>query len=137
MNSSGTRTSVLVVDDELEFLEPLVSYLDGEGFDVVRASDGIDAISYLHARRPDVVLVDLLTPRMDGLELIKQIRSEPHLAQLGVIAMSGTTLMLVRAKTAGANDVLCKPIDPEVLVRTLLRHTGAARSKSALAASRR
>jgi CheY-like chemotaxis protein len=131
MGSSGPRPSVLVVDDELELLGPLLGYLDGEGFDVVQASDGIDAISCLHARRPDVVLVDLFMPRMNGLELIKQIRSDPYLAQLGVIAMSGMAPMLVRAQTAGANDILCKPIDPDLLVRTLIRHgTVAARGES-------
>jgi CheY-like chemotaxis protein len=126
MGPLEARTSVLVVDDDLELLDPLVSYLADEGFDVAQASDGIDAVAYLYARRPDVVLVDLMMPRMDGLELIEQIRSDSHLANLAIVAMSGTAPMLLRAQTAGANETLCKPIDPDVLVRTLHRLGTAA-----------
>jgi CheY-like chemotaxis protein len=126
MGPLRARRSVLVVDDELDLLDPLVSYLAARGFDVAQASDGIDAVAYLYARRPDVVLVDLMMPRMNGLELIEQIRSDSRLATLVVVAMSGKAPMLLRARTAGANDTLCKPIDPDVLVRTLLRHGTAA-----------
>jgi CheY-like chemotaxis protein len=126
MGAVGAKRSVLVVDDEVELLDPLISYLGDEGFDVAQASDGIDAVGYLYARRPDVVLVDLMMPRMNGLELIEQIRSDSRLATLVVVAMSGKAPMLLRARTAGANDTLCKPIDPDVLVRTLLRHDTAS-----------
>jgi CheY-like chemotaxis protein len=63
-----------------------------------------------------------MMPRMNGIELIEQIRSDPGLARVGVIAMSGTYPMLDDARKAGANEVLRKPIDPIVLLRTLLRH---------------
>jgi CheY-like chemotaxis protein len=121
--SGRTKASVLVVDDDVEFLGHVMNYLGDEGFDVAQASDGIDAVSYLYGSTPpDVVLVDLMMPRMNGIELIEQIRSDPGLARVGVIAMSGTYPMLDDARRAGANEVLRKPIDPVVLLRTLLSH---------------
>lgn len=125
--ASGTSNSVLLVDDELDLLSDLAEYLRSEGFEVAQATDGIDALSYLYASRPRVALIDLVMPRMSGIELIEQIRSDPSLASVRVVAMSGTVLMLPRARIAGANDVLRKPIDPTALVRSLKRQGGQTR----------
>jgi DNA-binding response OmpR family regulator len=114
--------SVLVVDDDPDILSLLAELLGAQGFDVVPASDGIDALSYLYARCPAAVLIDLRMPRMDGLELIRQMRSDRALADVVVVAMSGARDMLGRAKEAGAQAVLLKPFDSEALLRTLRAH---------------
>lgn len=124
--ASGASNSLLLVDDELDLLSDLAEYLGSEGFEVAQATDGIDALSYLYASRPRVVLIDLVMPRMSGIELIEQIRSDPTLASVRVVAMSGTSAMLPRARIAGANDILRKPIDPIVLVRTLIHEARQA-----------
>ncbi|MDP9037465.1 MAG: response regulator [Myxococcota bacterium] len=114
--------SVLVVDDNPETREILERYLGDEGFDVIQATDGIDALSYMYATKPSMVLIDLMMPRMNGLELIAQLRHERAFADIPVVAMSGSPEMLPRATAAGANDVLCKPVEPGVVLSTLLRH---------------
>jgi two-component system, chemotaxis family, chemotaxis protein CheY len=128
MRVASGRELVLVVDDDLDFMTDLTRYLGDIGFDVAQASDGIDAISYLHANRPDVVLVDLVMPRMNGLEFIEQVRSDSSLSGLLVVAMSGTPKMLDLARRAGAHEVMRKPIDPVRLARSLVQRCSACSS---------
>jgi CheY-like chemotaxis protein len=128
---SPARRSVLVVDDEPDVLSLLSEYLGGEGFDVAKARDGIDALSYLYVRRPAAVLIDLHMPRMDGLELIRQMRSDRALARVAVVAMSGAAGMLAAAKEAGAQAVLQKPFDPQVVLRTVRAQAGSVRASDA------
>lgn len=117
MNASETHRSVLIVDDDAEFAEQLSIHLQEAGIPIERASDGIDALSYLYATRGWIVLIDLVMPRMNGIELIEQIRSDPRLSEIGVVAMSGDRAMLGAAERAGADAALAKPFDPKVIVR--------------------
>jgi CheY-like chemotaxis protein len=128
-----SKRSLLVVDDEADTRTLLSDYLSAEGFEVVQARDGIDALSYLYARRPAAVLIDLCMPRMDGLELIRQMRTDRALAGVAVVAMSGAPDMLIRAKEAGAHAVLPKPFDPMVLLRTMRAQAGGAFERRAKA----
>ncbi len=123
--SPEMKRSVLVVDDEADLLELLTTYLGVEGFEVVRATDGIDALSCMYASRPSVVLIDLVMPRMNGLEVIAQIRNDRALADVPVVAMSGDAGMLQRARIAGADEVLRKPVEPRLVVAALMRCGGA------------
>jgi CheY-like chemotaxis protein len=129
--STPARRSVLVVDDEPDVLSLLSEYLGDEGFDVVGARDGIDALSYLYARRPAAVLIDLCMPRMDGLELIRQMRSDRALAGVAVVAMSGDPGLLAAAKEAGAQAALRKPFDPLLVLRTVRAQAGSVRISDA------
>jgi CheY-like chemotaxis protein len=101
---------ILIVDDHADVLDLMTTFIESTGMAVAQASDGVDAISCLYARRPALVLVDMMMPRMDGLELISQIRSDRNLAALPIIAMSGTSEMLMKARQSGANGSLQKPI---------------------------
>ncbi len=121
MSPALAKKSVLLVDDDVEIIDALRTYLGDEGFEVAQATDGIDALSYIYATRPSVVLIDLMMPRMTGLELIEQIRNDRRLATLPVVAISGSRDMLVRARKAGANEVLAKPIEPDKIAQALTR----------------
>jgi CheY-like chemotaxis protein len=74
-----------------------------------------------------------MMPRMNGVELIEQIRSDPSFDGVDVVAMSGMPTMLARAQKAGADKILCKPLEPMVLVRALSRskRTGVSSSPGA------
>jgi CheY-like chemotaxis protein len=117
---ADSERTVLIVDDDEELRANLASCLTTAGFTVAQATDGIDALSYLYATRPCAVLIDLMMPRMDGVELIEQIRSDPNLAGVGIVAVSGMPGMLARARKAGADEALCKPLDPLAILRALL-----------------
>jgi CheY-like chemotaxis protein len=121
----ASRTgTILIVDDEPDVLEILGEQLALSGYVVVHASDGIDALSCLYATPPTLVLLDVAMPRMNGIDVIAQIRNERRLRDIPVLAMSGRDELLHKALAAGATDVLRKPLDREVLLQTLSRHLG-------------
>jgi DNA-binding response OmpR family regulator len=115
--TSEASLDVLVVDNQQDVLDAMTIYLGEEGMRVVQATDGIDALSCLYARRPMAVLIDVLMPRMNGIELIQQIRQD----RSPIFAMSGDRDALRDARIAGANETMMKPIDPKKLVAMLRR----------------
>jgi CheY-like chemotaxis protein len=114
--------TILIVDDEPDILEILGEQLARSGHIVVHASDGIDALSCLYATPPTLVLLDVAMPRMNGLDVLAQIRNERQLRNIPVLAMSGVEELLRQAMEAGATAVLRKPLDRETLLQTISRH---------------
>ncbi len=87
------RVTVVVVDDERPILELLQEVLEGEGYAVVTAADGMTALELVRTLRPALVLTDIMLPRMDGLTLCAQLQADPQTAHLPVLLMSaGRTL---------------------------------------------
>jgi DNA-binding response OmpR family regulator len=118
---------VLVVDDEPMVREVLSRYLQREGFEVDVAADGEVALARFEACRPDLVLLDLMLPRIDGVEVFRRIRTS---AQSPVIMLTarGETTDRVVGLGMGADDYISKPFSPaEVVarVRAVLRRTAA------------
>src|ERR1700722_10912976 len=121
------RRTILVVDDEADARNLVSEYLRSHGLDVDQASDGIDALSYLYATKPLALLIDLVMPRMNGLDVIRQIRSDRKLADVPIVAMSAASEMLARAKEAGAEVGVAKPINLPLLLRTVRTQMARAR----------
>jgi two-component system KDP operon response regulator KdpE len=122
---SGER--VLVVDDEPQIRRALRTGLLGHGYEVETAEDGETALAMLAARLPDLVVLDLMMPGMDGFEVLRQTRSW---AKVPVIVLSarGEERAKVEALDLGADDYLTKPFGMEELlarVRAVLRRAGA------------
>lgn len=116
---SGLRGKVLVIDDEPGIVELLNEYLSQQGFEVVTASGGAQGLARLDADRPDVVLLDMRMPEMDGIETLKRIRAVN--LRIPVLVVSGND-DLATAKEAialGAFDYTLKPIDFAYLDRAL------------------
>lgn len=116
MHSHAPR--ILVADDNELFAHMVQFMLQRKGLNVDTAEDGIDAIEKYHERPYDLVIVDLVMPRMDGIQLICALREMEETA--AVIAMSGTTFYnakscLAAAKQLGADDTLVKPFKQEEL----------------------
>ncbi len=117
---------IMIVDDSSSLRQVVKFSLEQAGYDVIEASDGQDALEKLALNRVKMVITDLFMPRMDGIELIRQMRSEPSLKFLPVIML--TTESSVDKKTegkqAGATGWIIKPFSPEQLigvVRKVLR----------------
>jgi DNA-binding response OmpR family regulator len=123
---SGAR--VLVVDDEPIVREVLSRYLAREGFDVEAAEDGERALSAVERARPDVVILDLMLPRVDGLEVFRRIRAavpSPFPAVIMLTAKGEETDRIVGLEL-GADDYVIKPFSPREVVarvRAVLRRT--------------
>ncbi|HET9529421.1 MAG TPA: response regulator [Blastocatellia bacterium] len=114
------RIRVLVVEDTLDTRQLLEMYLTMEGFDVVTAIDGIDGISKAVSESPDVIVTDINMPRLDGVEMIKQLRAKDLFRSLKVIAMTAYGSGPAReASEAGADLVLRKPILFDSIAETI------------------
>lgn len=129
-NAGSTKRTALLVEDDANQSELLAGYLQLSGFDVETAGDGDEALNVLaDGVVPDVVLLDMFMPRVNGAETIARIRHIPKLEQLKVFAISGTdpSELGVPSGPAGVDRWFPKPLDPASLVRTL-RHELASRA---------
>lgn len=113
--SSTTRGRVLVVDDDLALSEMLGIVLRGEGFDPVFCADGEEAIQVFRHTRPDIVLLDLMLPGRDGIEVCRAIRAESGTPVVMLTAKSDTIDIVVGLES-GADDYIVKPFKPKELV---------------------
>lgn len=113
---------VLGVDDNELNLELLAAYLSGTGCEFASASSGESALAAIDRRRPDLVLLDVVMPRMDGLEVCRRIRSDPanRLLPVVIVTSLGAVEDRVRALEAGADDFLTKPIDRNELMARVM-----------------
>lgn len=116
---------MLVVDDDTALAEMLGIVLRGEGFDPVFCADGAGALEVFRTTRPDLVLLDLMLPGRDGIEVCRQIRSESGVPIVMLTAKSDT-VDIVLGLESGADDYVVKPFKPKELVarvRARLRRT--------------
>ena len=111
----GPRGRVLVVDDDLALAEMLGIVLRGEGFDTVFCSDGSEALRVFRESRPDIVLLDLMLPGKDGVDVCRLIRAESGTPIVMLTAKSDTVDVVVGLE-AGADDYIVKPFKPKELV---------------------
>ena len=124
------RARILVADDHEDARDLLLVILKTEGYDVILAADGEEALSRFRERPADVVILDMFMPRKDGVATIRELRAE--FPGVPIIAMSGDARMwhdaLTEARTAGAQLTLRKPLEPWVLLRGLEGLLAARRS---------
>ena len=124
--SDDDAATVLVVDDEPDLVELLQYALETEGFRVLTAGDGVAALQIAETEKPDVIVVDIMMPRMDGLALTAQIRERAALRLTPILMLTARTEERdeIAGLEAGADDYLPKPVSPRRLVsrvRALLR----------------
>lgn len=129
------KPKILVVDDEPDALELISFNLKNAGLDVVTASDGETALQRARAHLPDLILLDLMLPEVDGLEVCKILRRDPATAALPIIMVTARAAEMDRVLglELGADDYVTKPFSPRELVlrvKNLLRRRQAAETKS-------
>jgi len=118
-------TTVLVVDDEPIVREVVVRYLEREGYETLEADDGDDARTLLERKQPDLVVLDVMLPGTDGLELCRWIRSRTELPVI-LLTARGEEADRIVGLELGADDYVTKPFSPRELaarVRTVLRRS--------------
>ena len=115
----NSHQSVLIVDDEPMARTLLRLMLVRAGFHVTEAEDGFDALDKIRKNQPDVVLLDVMMPGMDGFAVCEQLRSEAATAELPIIMLSAKTDLdsINKGLRAGATVYLTKPISPEDLTQ--------------------
>ncbi len=117
--------TILVVDDEPPILELVRYTLEDEQIRVLEAADGVQALEVAHAARPDLILLDVQMPRLDGLEVCRRLRADTALGGTRIVMLTaaGQDADRARGLAAGADDYLTKPFSPLALftlVRSLL-----------------
>ncbi|MEM7577186.1 MAG: response regulator transcription factor [Planctomycetota bacterium] len=114
--------SVLLVEDERDLLELLRYNLDREGYSVETAETGEEALKKLRDHVPDLILLDLMLPAMDGLEVCRTLRSRDATENVPVIMLTakGEESDIVRGLEMGADDYVTKPFSPRVLLARIL-----------------
>jgi two-component system phosphate regulon response regulator PhoB len=122
------RPLVLIVEDEAPLVTMLRYNLEKEGFDVLAAGDGEEALLRIAERKPDVVLLDWMLPFVSGIEICRQIRRAPQTRTLPVIMLTarGEEGDRVRGLNSGADDYVVKPFSPSELIarlRALIRRS--------------
>lgn len=108
-------TKILVVDDDPNIRELVGLFLKNEGFVIIEAVDGVDALSKLEANKVDLVILDIMMPNMDGWQLCSELRKYYDLPLL-IITVKGETSQKVKGFELGTDDYLVKPFDPIELV---------------------
>lgn len=113
-----SRGKVLVVDDE-EYIQHILNFSFGaEGYEVITAADGEEAVTIARSEKPDIIVLDIMMPKMDGYEVCKQIKADPQTQNIPVILLTAKGREVDRklGAEAGADDYVVKPFSPGRLI---------------------
>jgi len=123
------KEKILVVDDEEDILELLKYNLSREGYQVLCATSGEKTLNLVKTETPDLILLDLMLPGMDGLEVARQLKDNPNTKNVSIVMLTakGEEADIVTGLELGADDYVTKPFSPRILlarVRAVLRRKG-------------
>lgn len=123
-----TKAKILIVEDDVDIVELLRYNLEKEGYQLESATNGVEGYEKLSAFMPDLILLDIMMPEMDGIELCAKIREEEKYADILIAFLTarGESFTHITALDAGGDDFIAKPIKPNVLksrIKALLRRS--------------
>src|SRR3989339_729577 len=103
---------ILVVDDQIQNIELLEAYLVGQGYEIIRAASGEEALEKLSGNQIDLILLDIMMPKMSGLELLEKLRADEKTRLIPVVMVTvlKETEDKVKALEAGCDDFISKPV---------------------------
>lgn len=125
---SDTRVKIMIVDDERDLVDTLRISLESDGYNVVSAYSGSEAIEKAHAEVPDLILLDIVLPDMDGYEICGRLREDPLTKSVRIIMLTGRGGLIdkIEGLEKGADDYITKPFNLHELrarIRTVLRRS--------------
>ena len=128
------KTRVLLAEDHRDMREVLSRQLQVLGYEVAVAQNGMEAVAMARSEHPDIILMDILMPKMDGLEAVSQIRENPEIRQIPVLAVTGWVSSASRKEylASGFDDYIAKPFTHKELqsaMAKLLRGSGEKSDK--------
>lgn len=123
MSEPRRKYLILIADDRPSSRELLRVILERAGYDIIEAQDGEAALAEIRSRQPDLVLLDLQMPKLDGYGVLQAVRQDASLAQLPVVALTASAMRGDRERIleAGFTDYLAKPAGPDLLRDTVAR----------------
>ena len=132
------RPLVLVVEDYQDAREMYCEYLRFSGYDVVEAANGFEAIEQAVAETPDIILMDLALPKMDGWEATRRLKADTRTKEIPIVALTGHALAghADSAHKAGCDSFVTKPCLPDALVAEIQKMLGPGKKKGTRQAAR-
>ena len=124
------QATILYVEDNLDNRILIRRVLTAEGYRVVEAENAQQALAYLERETPDLILMDINIPEIDGYTLTKQLKSRPELKHVPILAMTANVMKgdMEKALQAGCDGYIPKPVDIDLLPEQVARHLARARS---------
>ncbi|RME11228.1 MAG: DNA-binding response regulator [Ardenticatenia bacterium] len=126
-------STILVVDDEQHIFELVRLYLEQEGFHVAYAADGVEALRKVTEIEPDLVVLDVMLPELDGLSVCRQLRQDGNRVPIILLTARGDDIDKILGLELGADDYVTKPFNPRELVarvKAVLRRVGGTENSS-------
>jgi two-component system phosphate regulon response regulator PhoB len=135
MEKKMSKARILIVDDEEDILELLRYNISKEGYDVISAENGEGCLKLAHSHTPDLIILDLMMPDIDGLDVCKRLKKEDETKSIPVIMLTAkdTESDIIVGLELGADDYIAKPFSPKVLVarmKSVLRRSRGDESES-------
>jgi len=120
--------TVLIVEDQIDFLAINKRFLERHGYQVLAAEDGEDGVRLAREHQPQLILMDLSVPRLDGLGATRLLREDPETERIPIILLTAHSYGSVgrRMKAAGCDGYLAKPCDPRRVLEEVVRFIGEA-----------
>jgi two-component system alkaline phosphatase synthesis response regulator PhoP len=133
------KTKILIVDDEVDILDLLEYNLQKEGYSVFRSMDGEEAIRLAEKKKPEMIILDIMMPGLDGIETCRRLRATPGLESTYIVFLTARSeeYSELAGFDAGADDYIAKPIKPRVLlsrIRAILRRKAEQETENAVIA---
>lgn len=113
---------ILIVDDSQDVIELLEYRLRSEGYEVVKAADGLEAVRKIKDEKPDLIVLDIMMPKMDGFSVVQEIKKIHGASAIPVIIISIKDQMRELFKMEGVKDYVLKPFAAEDLIEKIKRH---------------
>lgn len=135
MNIAHCKQKILVVDDEPNIVELVQFHLQKEGYKVITGNDGLEAISAIRNQQPDLVVLDVMLPKLDGFEVCKQLRLEQNNIPVIMLTAKDDEISRVLGLEIGADDYITKPFSPRELIariKTIFRRLKPKENSSSL-----
>lgn len=126
------QQKILLVEDDADVREFIRATLESEGYEVLTAANGIKLISNIRVDRPDLILLDIMLPWVDGYELCKAVKAHPEYRRIPVVFVSvrNSPDEIQAGLSCGADDYVTKPIEIDPFLETIAKHVNGASSKA-------
>jgi two-component system cell cycle response regulator DivK len=117
---------ILIVEDDVDNRRIVAKTLSVEGYEIIEAVDGIEALAHAQTDHPDLILMDLALPNMDGWEATRRLKSDPRTRAIPVVALTAVAMRgdEEQARAAGCDDYISKPARPVAIREIVRKYTG-------------
>jgi twitching motility two-component system response regulator PilG len=118
---------IMIIDDSKTIQRSAQLFLESKSYEIILVDDGYHALGEIYERKPDLIFVDLMMPKLGGFEVCQMVKSHPDFKHIPIVVLSSKSGMFdqARGKIMGADDYIIKPFEKGLLVQTVEKYIGA------------